>query len=207
VNAAVRAGAITYATAVAFQLVGDLGVDANGSAVPGWQPGDLNMVFAHALVGGATNAAEGGSFKDGFLSARFAEAAAPYVSGTPLARTVESAVVSGTASALGGGNFANGAVAAAFAYLFNESGHAPKISGRGLIGDNLPDWLTGDSSKPFEGDVCMSAICVISGRPVKVIDWLPRNPLYTEMPSNCKCTEIREPQLYDPTGANNPFRK
>lgn len=158
-------------------------------------------------MGGATNAAAGDSFKDGFLSAGFSEAAAPFVSGTRFDRVVQMTIIGGTASTLGGGKFANGAETAAFAYMFNELGsHVPEISGRSLS-DNLVDWLTGDSSNPFEGDVCVKAVCLISGHSTVVTGWLPRAPLVNDMPSNCRCTIYREPQFYDPTGAANAFRK
>ena len=85
-------------------------------------------IVGHGVVGGAANAAMGGKFQDGFLSAAVSAGAADAgafgaISGSgPLQvaeRTAIAGVVGGTASALGGGKFANGAYTAAFQHLLN----------------------------------------------------------------------------------------
>ncbi|NJR41708.1 MAG: hypothetical protein HC767_02605 [Akkermansiaceae bacterium] len=80
-------------------------------------------IAAHGVVGGAANAAMGGKFSDGFLSAAVSAAAADAgafsaIKGSSFAakagRTALAGIVGGTASAIGGGKFANGAWTAAF---------------------------------------------------------------------------------------------
>jgi hypothetical protein len=83
-------------------------------------------------VGGAANAAMGGKFQDGFLSAAVSAGASDAgILGDPNAtgpgavasRTIKAGLIGGTASVLGGGKFANGAYTAAFQHLLNaESG-------------------------------------------------------------------------------------
>ncbi|BCU76868.1 RHS repeat-associated core domain-containing protein [Luteolibacter sp. LG18] len=86
----------------------------------------------HGVVGGASNAAMGGKFQDGFISG-MAGAVADRIGekfgmdklgeGGPAGKAIRTAfagVVGGTASAIGGGKFANGAFTAAFQHLFNE---------------------------------------------------------------------------------------
>jgi hypothetical protein len=88
----------------------------------------LLHVAGHGVVGGSANAAMGGKFQDGFISAAasagFADAGAfSGISGTgPAAvagRTIGAGVVGGTVSVIGGGKFANGAYTAAFQHLLN----------------------------------------------------------------------------------------
>jgi hypothetical protein len=85
----------------------------------------------HGLVGGGLQAAEGGNFQDGFLSAAVSEALPINALGDvnddkslPIATMIEragaAAVVGGTVAAATGGNFANGAKTSAFAELFND---------------------------------------------------------------------------------------
>jgi hypothetical protein len=96
----------------------------------------LLHVAGHGLVGGAISAAQGGSFRDGFIASAVTAAASPITNqigaslnlGTPgtgsrtqvLGRTLLAGAVGGTASALGGGKFANGFVTAAMQHLFND---------------------------------------------------------------------------------------
>ncbi|GAA5484840.1 hypothetical protein Hsar01_04090 [Haloferula sargassicola] len=98
-------------------------------------------IVAHGIVGGAANAAMGGKFEDGFLSAA-AGAALGWTDATEslglgsagdwwssergaadfaklVGRTVVTGTIGGTASAIGGGKFANGAYTAAFQHLLN----------------------------------------------------------------------------------------
>lgn len=102
-------------TAEAFYAVGSLNQAA------GWDPGSPQATFDHALVGGATSSLSGGSFKEGFLSAGFAEYAGPHLGSYDNVFT--EATVGGTASVLGGGKFENGAITAAFAYEYNDISH------------------------------------------------------------------------------------
>ena len=93
-------------------------------------------VAGHGVVGGAANAAMGGKFQDGFLSAAASAGAADAGAfgaisgdgaGAVAGRTAVAGVVGGTASALGGGKFANGAYTAAFQHLVNaEAGNVGK---------------------------------------------------------------------------------
>jgi hypothetical protein len=87
-------------------------------------------VAGHGVLGGASNAALGGKFQDGFLSA----AASTFAADAGLlggegggavgiaSRTIRASIIGGSASALGGGKFANGAYTAAFQHLLNEEG-------------------------------------------------------------------------------------
>lgn len=123
---------------------GDLGDVLRGMAVGAIQgaissgplhalEGVKGMQFAHVaghgVLGGASNAAMGGKFQDGFLSAA-AAAAAGHTGITSrfngdnalhiAARTSVASAIGGTASAIGGGKFANGAYTAAFQHLLNS---------------------------------------------------------------------------------------
>ncbi|NJM39220.1 MAG: RHS repeat-associated core domain-containing protein, partial [Akkermansiaceae bacterium] len=92
-------------------------------------PGQAALHIAgHGVVGGAANAAMGGKFSDGFLSAAVSAAAGDaglYGEagvGGPLGvarRTIVAGIVGGTTSVIGGGKFANGAYTAAFQHLVN----------------------------------------------------------------------------------------
>jgi hypothetical protein len=85
-------------------------------------------VAGHGVLGGASNAALGGKFQDGFLSA----AASTFAADAGLlgaegggavgiaSRTIRASIIGGSASALGGGKFANGAYTAAFQHLLNQ---------------------------------------------------------------------------------------
>lgn len=85
-------------------------------------------IAAHGVVGGTANAAMGGKFQDGFLSAAVSAAAGnlgllgPEGGGAAgvIRRTAMAGVIGGTASVLGGGKFANGAYTAAFQHLLNN---------------------------------------------------------------------------------------
>ena len=97
---------------------------ANGGTLSGGAR--VTKVIAHGTVGGASSAAQGGRFKDGFLSAGVTQALAPGIGkpdsgqlGFSVEGTLAAAVVGGTASVVGGGKFANGAVTGAFAYAFS----------------------------------------------------------------------------------------
>lgn len=73
-----RAGVTGALTAAAFFAVGTYfqGVEAaNGGTLSGGAR--VSKVIAHGTVGGASSAAQGGRFKDGFLSAGAADVLAP----------------------------------------------------------------------------------------------------------------------------------
>lgn len=85
-------------------------------------------VAGHGVVGGASNAAMGGKFQDGFVSAAVSAAAADFgaygcIKGSDslsvAGRTAMAGIVGGTDSSLGGGKFANGAFTAAFQHYLN----------------------------------------------------------------------------------------
>jgi hypothetical protein len=84
-------------------------------------------VAGHGVLGGASNAALGGKFQDGFLSAATSTFAADAgLLGAEgggavgiASRTIRASIIGGSASALGGGKFANGAYTAAFQHLLN----------------------------------------------------------------------------------------
>ena len=96
--------------------------------------GTLVHAAAHGVSGGAMTAANGGSFKDGFIGGAIGfgvglpfGGAGGMIQGTDLgsiaARTTIAAIGGGVASKLSGGSFADGAYSAAFFHLFNsESG-------------------------------------------------------------------------------------
>jgi CHAP domain len=99
------------------------------------------------VVGGLSNAAQGGKFQDGFLSAA-ASSGAGHLGIKPTGRvggTITSGIIGGTASTLGGGKFANGAYTAAFQYLTNdalvgvEKTWREKIIEQATIGANDPN--------------------------------------------------------------------
>jgi len=140
-----KAGAITYATAMAFNWVGGLQLPA-GLAVA-----------AHAAVGCASAAASGGNCGNGALAAGFGKLATLGMP-TPLQENhvyqlTYVSVVGGTASVLGGGKFGNGATTAAFVYLYKA---APKIY-KDIVGYGLDMGLGGDAvlkgflTPPVEG--------------------------------------------------------
>jgi len=102
---ALKAGAISYGTAMAF------------SGLHGMEQGVMKVV-AHGVVGGLSAAASGGNFKSGFLAAGFTTGLGSQIGriGSQVGRAIAAAVVGGAAAKLGGGKFANGAVTGAFAY-------------------------------------------------------------------------------------------
>ncbi len=118
----IRASAIAFASAHAFQYVG------HGMPLPKDQGlRYLAKSVAHGVVGGVRSVASGGKFGPGFLSAGFTQLASPAIgriggdgAGGASARVIAAAVVGGTASKLGGGKFANGAVTGAFLWMYNH---------------------------------------------------------------------------------------
>lgn len=82
---------------------------------------------AHGVVGGSLSAAQGGSFRDGFIGSAVSSFLGPslerYLNPNPWIQGIGAAILGGTASVLSGGKFANGALSAAFTHLFNELAH------------------------------------------------------------------------------------
>ena len=104
----------------------------------------MTKVIAHGTVGGASSAAQGGRFKDGFLSAGVTQALAPGIGkldssqlGFSVEGTLAAAVVGGTASVVGGGKFANGAITAAFSYALSSA--ASRTRGDGGYREHFSD--------------------------------------------------------------------
>ena len=81
-------------------------------------------VIAHGVVGGAAAEAQGGKFKQGFISSAFTKAVSDpiqaFTRSNPIGGAVAAAVVGGTASVISGGKFVNAALTNAFAYLYNQ---------------------------------------------------------------------------------------
>jgi RHS repeat-associated protein len=134
-----RAGALAFATAVAFNIVGSAtnAVAGVNPAAPHITPEfgsspHLFNIAGHAAVGCVSSVASGGSCGSGAAAGAAGSLAAPLVAqafpnprGDILDRiggTAASAVAGGLGSMAGGGKFANGAVTGAFGYLFNQAG-------------------------------------------------------------------------------------
>ncbi|MCE3238680.1 MAG: Integrins alpha chain, partial [Gammaproteobacteria bacterium] len=126
----------------AFTLLSEYAWAATGAKLGGVQNEIANPVkstLAHGMVGGSLNAIEGGSFKNGFLSAAVSEALTGPVqsikisgeqNATIMARGLASGVVGGTVAAATGGNFENGMMTSAMAEIFN----AQDKDGESIIG-------------------------------------------------------------------------
>lgn len=130
-----QAGVVGAATALAFYGVGNLAQAGE------WGAGQTAL--AHGGVGGVSNMAMGGSFKDGFLSGGFTSLASPVIGAVPggaVGRTMAAAVIGGTAAELGGGKFANGAVTGAFSRLFNGEAHTRPDADRKVTLSEANDW-------------------------------------------------------------------
>ncbi|MBU0456498.1 MAG: hypothetical protein KKA99_06975, partial [Gammaproteobacteria bacterium] len=126
---ALQQTAFTFATAAVWHGVGDM---LGEGAAPGTEAASHEAslptrVAVHGLVGGGIQAAEGGNFADGFLSAAAAEATPLNEIGTDFSktsvvaeRTIAAGIVGGTVASATGGSFMNGAKTAAFAEMFND---------------------------------------------------------------------------------------
>jgi hypothetical protein len=141
-GAALRAGLIAGATAVAFFEVGEITSQMQG-AIPGpngahgtfepFSEGHLANIAGHALVGCASAVASGGKCGAGALAGGVTSAAGPFLKDIGFTGgLVARAALGGLASVAGGGKFANGAITASFGYLFNEAGRGP--NDRHLLG-------------------------------------------------------------------------
>lgn len=95
-------------------------------------------IGAHALVGCASAAADGGECAAGGAGAAAAKGITLGASGLGIksaeGQYVVAAVAGGTASQLAGGRFANGALTAAFGYLFNYCEHNDCWGSMGIQG-------------------------------------------------------------------------
>ncbi|MCU7806371.1 MAG: hypothetical protein KZQ73_00645 [Candidatus Thiodiazotropha sp. (ex Semelilucina semeliformis)] len=103
-----------------------------GDVTNGWDL--LPKSFAHGMAGGGMSAAQGGDFRDGFISAGIAQVGSGLLPdmGT-IGNGIARVVIGGTASRIGGGKFANGAVTAAYGYMFNELQHTTRLTANELL--------------------------------------------------------------------------
>lgn len=115
-SASLRAGAITFGTAAAFNAV--------GSAYSGADAPVANIV-GHALIGCASAAASGGNCGNGALAAGVSSAYGNYFgySNDLTIGTMQSAMVGGISAVAGGGKFSEGFTTGAFGYIFNHWTH------------------------------------------------------------------------------------
>ncbi|MBU0456496.1 MAG: RHS repeat-associated core domain-containing protein [Gammaproteobacteria bacterium] len=130
ISQALEETAITFATAAVWHGVGDMLGEDPVSVAAGNEADLPTRVAVHGLVGGGIQAAEGGNFADGFLSAAAAEATPLNKIGTDLSKTsvvagrsIAAGIVGGTVASATGGDFINGAKTAAFAEMFNDEAH------------------------------------------------------------------------------------
>jgi hypothetical protein len=162
-----KAGIIAGATAVAFNIVGEItsGMPGairapdgtHGTFVP-FSEGHLVNIAGHALVGCASTAASGGKCGAGALSAGVTAFAGPLINERTFSvrSVILNSTLGGLASIAGGGKFANGAVTGAFGYLLNSRLHCNPIgcppmwgagSGGGPVGPGLTAavaaWMAG----------------------------------------------------------------
>lgn len=122
---------ISFGTACVWHYTGDFLGELPEQVAKGEEAGLAEHVVVHGLVGGGLQVIEGGSFKDGFLSAAITEAL-PINDigkgndglGAISARTAGAAIVGGTIASVTGGNFENGAQTAAYAELFSDAAQA-----------------------------------------------------------------------------------
>lgn len=126
----IKAGAISYFTALAFNAVGDIA------------PSGVGNIAGHAAVGCLSAEASGGDCGPGALSAGVT--AAWTQSGIQFdsfgANLTVQSTVGGIAAELSGGSFAQGAVTGAFGYLFNYCSHGSCTTD---LEQTLYDWLPG----------------------------------------------------------------
>ncbi|WP_182912241.1 RHS repeat domain-containing protein [Pseudoalteromonas sp. MSK9-3] len=133
-GAGIRAAAISYATATAFNAVGGKFTKAGGFFDAGVKNGFYH-ISSHALVGGVSSTLQGGKFGHGFFSAGITKGLTPNfegiggfdVSGYNPAEAAIAGLLGGTISHVTGGKFANGAITAAMGNLFNNQNQRNKI--------------------------------------------------------------------------------
>ena len=170
-----RAAAISFATARAFQAVGHgLGLPDNPAFL---SSGHLAKTVAHGAVGGVAAVAGGGKFGHGFLAAGVAQLGAPAIGQIPTTegRVAAAAIVGGTASKLGGGKFANGAVTAAFGRLYNDEGwgrsRTRMLNSRVRTALSVDD-ATGEHYYRIRGAICSMGPGCDSGYADSVYDYV-----------------------------------
>jgi len=127
------AAGLAFVSVEAWGQVGDFCKPLK--AAGGWGSnfaGNAESCVVHGAVGGTLNVIEGGSFKDGFLSAAVGDACSGMVNSIEkdsmsqtaiMERAAAAGVVGGTVAVITGGNFLDGAKTAAFAQMFNGEAH------------------------------------------------------------------------------------
>ncbi|WP_237113872.1 tlde1 domain-containing protein [Pseudoalteromonas rubra] len=126
-GAALKSGAISAASAYAFQQVGEHFKGEFGNFATAELSEQLAWAGSHALVGGVSSVLSGGKFGHGFIAAGFTKMAMGNAGfnmnnrewSAIAGRTAVAAIVGGTASAITGGKFSNGARTAAMMHLLN----------------------------------------------------------------------------------------
>jgi RHS repeat-associated protein len=155
---AVLVGAVGGFSAGLVASGGDLRAALLGAATGaafGWAGGEFTGpyegVAAHAAIGCASSAAEGGSCGSGALAAGFTKGFASTVEEIQdkILRGMAASVIGGTASVLGGGKFANGAMTGAFSRLLNDELH-PNVDKP--WGSYLPGTQAGDEAAMYWAD-------------------------------------------------------
>lgn len=113
------------AMAAGFHAVGDWAATANGGQ--GYEPGSIQKVMAHALMGGALAEATGGDFKSGAMAAGVNEAMAnalkDWAKGDPDFQLMESQIVGLLAATAVDGDVSKGAEVAKNATAYNSQDH------------------------------------------------------------------------------------
>jgi hypothetical protein len=131
----------------------------------------------HGMVGGATNVAMGGNYKDGFYSAALAAEVTSYgpfvntgsagSAAGVIARTIQASVVGGTVSVIGGGKFVNAAYTTAYQHLLNFElpASADKVKSMqdvARVKSAINESLTTSSSQPV--NLCDAELSIIMKR-------------------------------------------
>jgi hypothetical protein len=100
-------------------------------------------IAGHALVGGLSSVASGGSFQSGFISAGFSAYVGPTLASIGEQNIITESVSGGVGSVLGGGKFQNGAITGAFGYLYNDAGAIQQSQawGAGAAGYNAQEQI------------------------------------------------------------------
>jgi RHS repeat-associated protein len=124
--------------------------------------GAAQKMLAHAMVGGISSAANGGTFKSGFISAGLTAAAtsagltediSSALGGgqaSQAGNVIAGALIGGVASKASGGDFAYGAVMAAMQQVMNHGAHRRAAQARsylGVVGNAIKGQLTSEHEK------------------------------------------------------------
>ncbi|WP_460103405.1 RHS repeat domain-containing protein [Sessilibacter sp. MAH4] len=150
-----KAGVQSYASAKAFDSIGDYFDGAKGSSVY-TRRGGFYHGLAHQFTGGVISELQGGKFGHGFVSAGISFAAGHYAenAGFTLEEQFVFAVVAGgVTSEATGGKFTNGATTAVYQFVFNQAAHPSAQKGRSLnpfkiIRKEFPKWWNEEVSQP-----------------------------------------------------------